>query len=209
MRGRYPDSMFGRCAHELQKLPRNMTERGAPRKTSSGYEVVFERHIVQPLARVWAMLTEPENIETWFCARVDIDRRLGGHIVEHHDHVGVDVHGAIRRWEPPRVFEHTWWFEDAREDPRNSVVWELFPEQSGTRLVLTQRRVSLDEGGISGAHVSLDVLCAVLEGADPTAHSAPMGCFRNGEFVQTRSGRGLWAHRERLEQEYSRDFAKL
>ena len=199
------------CADELERLQRNavMTKRGIARKTPNGYEVVFERHIAYPLERVWAMLTEPDNIETWFCARVDIDRRLDGQIVEHHDHVAVDVHGAIRRWEPPRVFEHTWWFSGAREDPRNSVVWELFPEQSGTRLVLTQRRVSLDEGGISGAHVYLDVLCAVLEGADPKAHSAPIGEFRDGEFVQTRAGRGLWAQRERLEQEYKQDFAAL
>ena len=108
------------------------SKRGVARKTTDGYEVVFERHIPQLQERVWAMLTEPDHIETWFCARVDIDRRLGGKMVEHHDHVGVDVHGAIRRWQPPRLFEHTWWFSDRQEDPRYSVVWELFPEESGT-----------------------------------------------------------------------------
>src|SRR5262249_8159137 len=85
----------------------------------------------------------------------------------------------------------------------------LSGNSSPDRLILTQRRVILDEGGISGAHVSLDVLCAVLEGADPRAHSAPTGEFRDGEFVQTQSGRGFWAQREKLEHEYRRDFAKL
>jgi uncharacterized protein YndB with AHSA1/START domain len=91
-----------------------MTERGTARKTPDGYEVIFERYILHPSERVWAMLTGPENIETWFCARVDIDHRLGGRMVEHHDHVGVDVHGEVTRWEPPRVFEHSWWFGEPK-----------------------------------------------------------------------------------------------
>jgi hypothetical protein len=155
------------------------------------------------------MITEPEKIATWFCARVDIDRRLGGRIVEHHDHVGVDVHGEVTRWEVPKVFEHTWWFGSADKNPENKVLWELFPEEAGTRVVLTHYRLSLDEGGISGAHVSLDVLCAVLDGADPKRHAAPEGKFCAGEFVQTRDGRGFWANREKLEQEYKRDFTAV
>jgi hypothetical protein len=90
-----------------------------------------------------------------------------------------------------------------------TVLWELFGETSGTRLILTHRRPRLDAGGMAGAHISLDVLSAVLDGADPTAHAAPEGEFREGEFVQTRAGRGLWADREKLEQEYQRDFASV
>src|SRR5262245_11901908 len=185
------------------------TQRGVARKGPRGYEVIFERHIPHPPERVWAMLTEPKNIETWFCARVDIDRRLGGKMVEHHDHVGVDVHGEVTRWQPPRVFEHSWWFGSAEEAAGNRVLWELFPEEPGTRLVLTHRRLGLDEGGISGAHVGLDVLCAVLDGADPERHAAPEGIFRDGEFVQTCAGRGFWANREKLEQAYRLDFASV
>jgi uncharacterized protein YndB with AHSA1/START domain len=184
-----------------------MNGRGVPRKIPDGYEVIFERHIPHPPERVWAMLTEPAMIETWFCARVDIALRLGGKMVEHHDHVGVDVRGEVTRWEPPRVFGHSWWFGGSRE-PQGTVVWELFPEASGTRLVLTHRRESLDEGGVAGAHVCLDVLYAVLDGADPKAHLPPVGEFRDGEFVQTRAGRGLWANREKLEREYRHDFAR-
>ncbi len=39
--------------------------------------------------------------------------------------------------------------------------------------------------------------------------AAPMGEFRDGAFVPVRAGRGLWAERERLEQEYEQDFAAL
>ncbi len=186
-----------------------MIGKGIDRRGRTGYEVIFERHVRHSPARVWAMLTEPVNIETWFCARVDIDRRLGGKILEHHDHVGVDVHGEITRWEPPRLFEHTWWFGDSNAAPMGTVCWELFPEESGTRLVLTHRRQSLDAGGMAGAHTYLDVICAVLDGDDPKAHAAPEGEFRDGEFVETRTGRGRWTHREELEHEYRRDFASL
>jgi uncharacterized protein YndB with AHSA1/START domain len=186
-----------------------MTGKGVARRSRAGYEVVFERRLRQTPAHVWTMLTEPGNIERWFCARVEIDGRLGGKIVEHHDHVGVDVHGEVTRWEPPRVFEHTWWFGDANAAPMGTVCWALFPEEPGTRLVLTHRRQSLDAGGIAGAHAYLDVLCAVLDGADPKAHAAPEGEFRDGEFVETRPGRGRWADREELEQEYERAFASL
>jgi uncharacterized protein YndB with AHSA1/START domain len=185
-----------------------MNGRGVARKSPDCYEVTFERHIPHPPEHVWAMLTEPAKIETWFCARVDIDPRLGGKMVEHHDHVRVDVWGEVTRWEPPRVFGHSWWFGRSRE-PQGTVVWELFPEASGTRLVLTHRRGNLDEGGMAGAHVCLDVLSAVLDGADPKGHTPPAGDFRDGEFVQTRAGRGLWANREKLEQEYRRDFAAV
>lgn len=187
-----------------------MTERGIARSTPGGYEVTFQRHVTHRPERVWAMLTEPEKIETWFCARVEIEPRLGGRMVEHHDHVGVDVHGEVTHWEPPRLFEHSWWFGDAQAAPRGTVRWELVAEEeSGTRLLVTHRRSSLDVGGITGAHTYLDVLCAVLDGDDPKAHAAPEGEFRNGEFVETRPGRGRWADREALQQEYERDFAAL
>ena len=185
------------------------TERGVARRTRGAFEVIFERHLPHSPARVWAMLTQPENIEAWFCARVEIDGRPGGKMVEHHEHVGVDVHGEVTRWEPPRVFEHTWWFGELHGAPMGTVSWEIFPEGSGTKLILTHRRPNLDAGGMTAAHTSLDVLCAVLDGADPKDHAAPEGEFRDGEFVETRPGRGRWADRARLQQEYERDFAAL
>jgi len=184
---------------------------GVARKSSDGYDITFERHIEHPLADVWAMLTEPDKIGTWFCARVELEGRVGGAMIEHHDHVGMDVFGEVTRWEPPHVFEHSWWFGDATESPRDSVLWQLFPEESGTRLALTDRRQSLDgvEGGLAGRHICLDVLSAVLDGADPREHAAPEGAFRDGQFVQSRAGRGLWADSEKLTAEYGRYFARL
>lgn len=186
-----------------------MTEPGIVRRTSSGYEVVFERHLEHRPERVWAALTEPEKVRKWFCARVEMDCRLGGTIVEHHDHVNVEVHGQVTRWEPPAVFEHTWWIGDSSSAPMGLVRWEIFPQEAGSRLVLTHHRPEPDAGGISGAHTYLDILCDVLDGADSTAHAAPEGEFRDGEYVETRPGRGRWADRLLLEQHYGRAFAAL
>lgn len=186
-----------------------MAAPGIARKTDNGYEVVFERHISHPPADVWAMLSEPDKFATWFCARLDIDGRPGGQLVEHHDHVAVDVFGEVTRWEPPLVFEHTWWFGARPATPRGSVLWQLFPEASGTRLVFTDRRENLDAGAISGRHVCLDVLSAVMDGADPKEHAAPEGEFRDANFVQTRAGLGRWADGPQLEAEYQRSFAEL
>jgi hypothetical protein len=62
---------------------------------------------------------------------------------------------------------------------------------------------------MTGAHICLDILVAVLDGADPNGHAPPVGDFRDGDFVQTHAGRGRWADREKLEREYKRDFAIL
>jgi uncharacterized protein YndB with AHSA1/START domain len=186
-----------------------MTEPGVVRRTPHGYEVTFERHVKHAPERLWAALTEPDQVRTWFCARVEIDHRPGGEIVEHHDHVNVDVHGRVTRWEPPAVFEHTWWIGDSSSGPMGWVRWEIVPEKTGSQLVLTLGRPDPDAGGISGAHTYLDVLCDVLNGADPTEHAAPEGEFRDGEFVETRPGRGRWTDRRVLEQHYDRAFARL
>jgi uncharacterized protein YndB with AHSA1/START domain len=188
-----------------------MAELGVAHKRPDGLDVVFERRIHHPISDVWAMLTEPAKIGTWFCARVELDERVGGAMVEHHDHVTVDVFGEVTRWEPPQVFEHTWWFGDRPATPSDSVLWELFPEEAGTRLVLTDRRKSLEgtEGGIAGRHVCLDVLAAVMDGADPREHAAPEGTFSDGKFVPTRAGRGLWVNGPHLEAEYKESFAAL
>jgi uncharacterized protein YndB with AHSA1/START domain len=184
---------------------------GTARQSSNGYDVTFERHIPHPPSHVWAMLTEPEKIATWFCARVEIDGRVGGAMVEHHDHVGIDVAGEVTRWEQPRVFEHSWWFADSGKIPEGIVRWELFPHEAGTRLVFTDSRQSLKgaEGSMAGRHVCLDVLAAVLDGADPKAHTAPEGDFIDGRFVASRAGRGRWADGPQLEQEYKRYFAAV
>lgn len=185
-----------------------MNREGTIRKTKEGYESVFERRLAHPPERVWAMLTEPALIPRWY-VRTELEPRAGGRIVEHHDHAGVSMAGVVTRYEPPRVFEHTWWEDEAEGRVAGSLRWELFPDGAGTRLVLTNRfrRLEGAHGSMAGWHICLDVLAAVLDGADPAAHAPPQGVFADGRFTETRAGRGRWADRARLEEGYKRYLA--
>ncbi len=186
-----------------------MSRDGIIRKTKDGYESVFERHLPHPPERVWAMITDPKQIQKWY-VRVEIEPRAGGRIVEHHDHVGLSMTGRVTRYDPPRVFEHTWWENEEEERIAGTVTWEVIPEGTGTRLVLTNRFSRLEgaQGSMAGWHICLDVMSAVLDGADPSAHAPPRGTFQNGRFIQTHPGRGRWADRERLENEYKKHLGR-
>lgn len=183
---------------------------GVVRKLDSGYEIVFERRLHHAPERVWAMITDPSEIGKWY-ARTELEPRVGGRIVEHHDHVGFSMTGEVTRFEPPRVFEHAWSMGEGSERVSWSILWDLVEEGAGTRLVLRNRFGALDgaHGTLAGWHVCLDVMRDVLDGADPSAHAPPRGTFSDGRLVQTEPGRGRWADRERLEDEYRAYVAKL
>jgi hypothetical protein len=130
--------------------------------------------------------------------------------VEHHDHVGMDAPGTILRFEPPRVFEHTWWDDGSQPGAANSIQWELDPARAGTRLVLRHRFTELEgaQGSMAGWHICLDVLEHVLRGGDPRDHAPPQGRMAGTNFTQTRPGRGRWLDHEKLEAEYQRAIVR-
>lgn len=180
-------------------------------QTSDGPAVVFERTFEHPIDRVWSALTEPEEIRQWF-VRTDIEPRVGGRIVEHHDHVGVSMAGEVTRFEPPRVFEHTWWADETAGTIMGKILWELFPtDEGGTRLVMTN--LVLHPAGINGAmagwHICLDILADVLGGGDPAAHAPPQGALADGRLQETAAAKGHWARREALEGAYAKDIARM
>src|SRR5215207_7630042 len=98
----------------------------------------IEREIVinAPLQRVWAVLTEPKHVGTWFGqgepARIDL--RPGG--IMHLDH---GEHGQfptrIEKVDPPHYFAYRWAAaypgQVATED--NSTLVEFFVESAGDR----------------------------------------------------------------------------
>ena len=99
----------------------------------------IEREIVidAPVERIWAMLTEAEQIQQWFAYDgATIDPRPGGALVmtwkEHGTH-----HARIERIEPERLFSYRWARRrDEQPGPGNSTLVEftLTAEGSGTRL---------------------------------------------------------------------------
>ncbi len=176
---------------------------GSIRKTSKGYEATYERMLKHPPEKVWKAITDPAHIGEWF-VRTELEPRVGGRIVEHHDHVGLSMSGRVTRFDPPRAFAHTWEAEDSANEPEASILWEIHPDGNGSRLVMTYWLRSLDgaEGELAGWHICLDVLSAVLDGAHRSEHGPPRGTFTGGQLHVEAPGTGLWAGREELDRHY-------
>ena len=100
-------------------------------------EVRFERELPHPVQRVWRALTDPPEHEQWTGWRSQIDPVVGGRMVTHHGpgDEQEEVVDEVTRFEPPHVFQHTFW-KDA--NPSSIVTWELIPlGEAACRLVLT------------------------------------------------------------------------
>lgn len=127
----------------------------------------FERHLPGTLERVWAHLVQPDRMAVWL-ARGEIEPRVGGQVVIHHEENWPDAppaRGVVTVWDPPRRLAYTW-----SEDSTNSEVdFELSPLGGGVALVLTHRHLPLGEesGFGDGWHASLDALGLALGGAGP------------------------------------------
>ena len=99
----------------------------------------IEREVViaAPIERVWATITQPEHVGSWFGdAGAEIDLRPGGTIIIRWKDYGTG-YGIVERVEPPRVFAwrgaligHT----EVRPDNSTVVEFTLTPEGGGTRL---------------------------------------------------------------------------
>lgn len=92
----------------------------------------FERQIAQPVERVWAALTEPEELKTWFYPFVGT-LAAGETVVIPWDEDG-GLTSKIVEFDPPKVFAWTW---HKPGEPESIVRWELSPESTGTKFVLT------------------------------------------------------------------------
>ncbi len=132
--------------------------------------LTFRRLLPHPIDTVWEAITDPEQIERWFLAKVRRDAAPGGRLEMEHPN-GVRASGRVLAWDPPRLYEYEW---DVSPGPRSpvgeaSVVrWELSPTRGGTLLVMTHRRLTRAraEVFVRGLPVLLDRLAASLAG-DP------------------------------------------
>jgi uncharacterized protein YndB with AHSA1/START domain len=98
----------------------------------------IEREVVidAPVDRVWALITEPEHVGTWFAdAGAEIDLRPGGAMTMRWEQYGT-VLGRVERVEPQRVFAYRW--SSTEEEPREGhstlVEFSLAAEGDGTRV---------------------------------------------------------------------------
>jgi uncharacterized protein YndB with AHSA1/START domain len=125
------------------------------------HRLVFERRLNHPVERVWAALTDPDEIEAWL-ARAQLEPREGGRVhlewlntdEEGKRYEGADATGTVAAIDPPRLLE-------LDTDVHGRLKWELRADGDGTELTFTVVIAMPDEHVASnqaGWHTHLDFL---------------------------------------------------
>ena len=119
----------------------------------------IEREVILPVppARVWAALTQADQLGAWFGTQASIDLRPGGEVVFTWDGStgprGVS-RGVIETVEPTQRFAFRWQ-ANSGEPPMTRVEFTLEPHPGGTRLrVVESGFASLPPELRSGCHES-------------------------------------------------------
>jgi uncharacterized protein YndB with AHSA1/START domain len=141
----------------------------------------IEREVVIAalIERVWAVVTQPEHVGTWFGdAGAEIDLRPGGTILIHWKDYGTG-YGIVERVEPPHVFAwrgaligHT----EVRADNSTVVEFTLTPEGGQTRLRVVEsgfhtlalpadEAAKQAEGNVEGWRIKTEELAAYVAGS--------------------------------------------
>lgn len=125
-----------------------------------GWTVAFARDLKHPPEKVWAALTDPEQVAGWapFTADRDLGRPGVATLTMIDGDSAQDMAATVRRAEPPTLLEYTWGDDLLR--------WELSPTATGTRLVL--RHTVQDRDWMpkvaAGWHLCLVVAERLLDG---------------------------------------------
>ena len=103
----------------------------------------IEREVILPVppARVWAALTQADQLSAWFGTQASIDLRPGGDVVFSWDgSTGPrgTSRGVIEALEPPRRFAFRWQANLAGDAPMTLVEFRLEPHAEGTRLLVVE-----------------------------------------------------------------------
>jgi uncharacterized protein YndB with AHSA1/START domain len=153
----------------------------------------YERRLQHPIERVWAAITEPDEIEAWF-ARAQVDLLEGGAMQL--DWLNTDENGnsasmpaTITALEPRRLLE-------IEGDPHGVVRFELRPDGDATILTLIARTPVPDDvmrlRVSAGWHVHLDFLEEFLD--DGTRVDWPNWPLDRWEALYERYASGVLAN---------------
>jgi uncharacterized protein YndB with AHSA1/START domain len=129
-------------------------------RTDDRWTLVFVRDLRHPPAKVWAALTEPDQLSAW--APFIADRNLGtsseATLTMIDGDTAVEMTTSVHRAEPPSLLEYTWGTDLLR--------WELVPTGTGTRLTLRHRVEDRDwmSKVAAGWHLCLVVAEHLLDG---------------------------------------------
>jgi uncharacterized protein YndB with AHSA1/START domain len=120
--------------------------------------VRFERVYPHSAERVWAAVTEPDQLVKWFPSAMTIEARASGTVEFSGDPNISDSHGTVLAWDPPRRFAFTWGSDEVHLD--------LEPVGAGScRLTLTNVLADRDTAArnASGWTICLGELANVVD----------------------------------------------
>jgi uncharacterized protein YndB with AHSA1/START domain len=132
--------------------------------------VRLERLLPGPKERVWAHLTDPKLLPTWFGDGSDIEPRRGGAVRL----MGGHIRGTVTQWQPPDSLTYTWNVfgpndpEDAASiHPESYLTLRLQEAGDQVRLILTHLPVleAFEKQNAMGWHTFVDILSDTLEGS--------------------------------------------
>jgi uncharacterized protein YndB with AHSA1/START domain len=148
----------------LQPMSAGSTPKGSVSVREGRYVLRFERHLPHPIERVWAALTDPDELIGWL-ARAEVDLVEGGRIELHWlntDEQGNSAvaRGTLTRVEPPRLLEYD-------TDIHGLLRWELRENGDGCVLTFTNVTPAPEDNlplVLAGWHIHLDHLADALRG---------------------------------------------
>jgi uncharacterized protein YndB with AHSA1/START domain len=126
------------------------------------WTLIFTRELRHPPEKVWAALTEADQVGAWapFVTERDLDEPGDTTLTMVDGDTREPMPASVTRVEPPRLLEYTWGDDRLR--------WELEPGGPGTRLTLRHTLADRDwlPKVTAGWHLCLDVAERLLDG-DP------------------------------------------
>ncbi len=158
--------------------------------TEGGRQVVrFQRHLAHPIERVWAALTEPDELLGWW-GEAEIELVEGGRFTMrwlNADDNGdrVVMHATITRLQPPHLLE-------TEGAPHGVLRWELRPDAGGTVLTFSSTLDLPEEyrtSVLAGWHYHLDALAETLDGHSMDLVDLPNDRWErlHGQYLARRS----------------------
>lgn len=121
-----------------------MTDRGTFIEYDNRPAVRFQRTYPHPVERVWAAVSEPDELAHWFPSSVKVEPLAGGTISFADDPYAESTTGTVLAFEPPRRFAFTWGPDELH--------LELEPVDAGScRLTLTNVLAARDTAARNAA----------------------------------------------------------
>ena len=125
---------------------------GSLERLDNGHgRLTFTRHLAHEIDKVWAAVSEPEQLKVWFPTSIDGERAEGAALKFVFPFPDAPVmEGTMRVFDPPHVMEFEWGGDVLRI--------ELAPITGGTRLQLTDTFAEYEKAArdAAGWHACLD-----------------------------------------------------